>query len=117
MHLIRISISVLSVYLASTAFVHAKDIPYNRNVHMKVGQVVVLKGVRAACDAKTAPSFGRLDKLPKPKLGVLLDGGKGTLFSKSCQRKVPGRAIKFKAKKSGKETIRIYRDRITIRVD
>jgi len=117
MRLGRFLVAVSSVYFAGSVLLYAKDIPYNKKVHLKVGQIIVLKGVRSECSAKVAPSFKELSRLPKPKFGVLLDGGVGTLFSKNCDRKVPARAIKFKATKSGKETISVYDDRVTIRVD
>ena len=113
-HLVLIA---ASVFMASSVYASAKDIPYYKNVRMKVGQTIVLKGVRGECNAKSAPSFASLRRLPKPKLGVLLDGGPGTVFSKNCDRKVPARAIKYKATKSGKEMISVYEDRITIRID
>ena len=108
---------VAGVILAGTAISQAKDIPYYDKVRLKVGQSIVLKGVRTRCNGKTAPKFSRLTKLPKPKLGVLVDGGAGTVLSKNCDRRVPARAIRFKATKKGRETITIYDDRVSIRVD
>ena len=105
-----------AVVFATDPNVYAGDIPYNSNVNLKVGQSVVLKGVRAKCDGTKAPSFASLKKLPKPKTGVLSDGGAGTVDSKRCKGRVPGRAVIFTAKKAGSERLIIYKDEVIIKV-
>lgn len=105
----------VSILLAIPTGVSA-EIAFNKKVSLKVGQSIVLKGVRGDCDAKRAPAFSNLRRLPRPKTGVLKDGGAGTVTSDSCKKKVPARAIKFKATKPGKERITIYRDKFSITV-
>lgn len=112
------TIAAMVIALTFSAFgSFAAEIPFNKKVKLKVGQSIVLKGVRNNCDAKRAPSFASLRKLPKLKTGVLTDGGAGTTISTSCGGSVPARAIKFKATKSGKERARIYGDTIKITVE
>ena len=107
-------VMALGLGLASSAY--AADIPYRKTVTLNVGQSIILKGVRAECNDTRAPSFASLNRLPKPKTGVLSDGGAGTLNSNHCKKNVPARAIKFTAKTKGTETIEIYNDKVSITV-
>ncbi len=112
-----LTIPVMSVLLVSAVPVLAKDFPYRQTVSLKVGQSVILKGVRNQCSKDKAPSWGSLTKMPKLKTGVLTDGGTGTMISKTCNGRVAARAIKFKATKPGSEKVNIYKDafRITVK--
>jgi hypothetical protein len=110
-------------YLFTIAFAltavetHAKDFKYKRSVTLKIGQSVVLKGVRRGC-GKSAPTWaGIKGRLPRSKLGSFSDGGTGTYSSVRCGRKVGARGVKFTAKKAGKEKLVIFLDpfRITVK--
>lgn len=105
-----------AIAVASTVSAVAADIPYRRNVVLKVGQSVVLKGVRPKCNRTRAPRFNRLRRLPSSRLGLLLDGGTGTVKSNRCGKVMPARAIKFRATRRGRETLSIYGDTISITV-
>ena len=96
----------------------AGDIPYRSKVELKVGQSVILKGVRARdCDASRASSFSHISgKLPNLKIGRLSNGGTGTVDSNSCGKTVPARAIKFTATKKGTQRFTIYGDRFKVTV-
>lgn len=93
----------------------AQNIPFNANVTLRVGQSVVLKGVRGEC-GQAAPAFKQLNRLPKSSLGRLSDGGAGSTTSRSCGGPTPARAIRFTAQKAGSEQLTIYEDAITITV-
>lgn len=95
----------------------AAEFIYRESVTLRVGQSVILKGVRGrGCDG-SAPSWGRISgSMPRSKLGTFSDGGRGTVDSDSCGEVVPARGVKFTAKKTGKETLTIYKDRVTITV-
>ena len=107
---------VLTLCTVYTTVASAGIIPYRRSVSLKVGQSIILKGVRGGCNDRRAPSFSRLNRLPRPRTGRLSDGGAGKVRSTSCNKIVPARAIRFTATKKGKERITIYRDRISITV-
>jgi len=110
-----IGICMACFFQVSTAY--SADIPYQESVVLKVGQSVILKGVRARCKGKKAPEFDALSKLPRSKTGKLSDGGAGTVESNSCGKSVPARAIKFTATKTGTERLNIYKDKIKITVN
>lgn len=109
--------SIATAIVMNATAGYAAEIPFNNKVRLKVGQSIVLKGVRNNCDANVAPSFASLRNLPKLKTGVLKDGGAGTTESNRCRGSVPARAIIFKATKPGKERARIYGDTIKITVE
>tara|TARA_R110000751_G_scaffold288076_4_gene393328 strand:+ start:186188 stop:186529 length:342 start_codon:yes stop_codon:yes gene_type:complete len=111
----RFFIFAVACLVATTAW--AGQIPYHPKATLKVGQTVILKGVRTKCDGKRAPGFFSLrSKFPKVKIGVFKDGGKGTVNSKSCNKEVPARAIVFKATKKGKASFQLYGDKFVVTV-
>lgn len=69
---------------------YASDFKYRRNVSIKIGQKVVIYGVRNRdCGAK-APAWDDIaDELPKSTLGEFSDGGAGTTDSKICEGRGP----------------------------
>lgn len=99
-----------------TSSVVAQNIPFSPNVSVRVGQSVVLKGVRGSECGKPALAFRQLSQLPKSSLGSLSDGGVGTTQSRACGGATPARAIKFTAQKVGSEQLTIYDDVINITV-
>jgi hypothetical protein len=102
--------------LFGVQYAQAKDFTYKKHLTLKVGQSVILKGVRYRCSTTRAPSFKSLRKLPRLKTGILMDGGIGTMQSRTCKGRVAARGIRFKATKKGKETALIYSDAFYITV-
>ncbi|MBL4646967.1 MAG: hypothetical protein JKY99_10990 [Rhizobiales bacterium] len=98
---------------SATAF--ASDFKYHKKVNLRVGQSIVVKGVRGKCSGTKAPSFKSLH-LPKIRLGKFSDGGAGTVQSKSCKKRVPARGVKFTATKPGFDKFEIYKDSVIINV-
>lgn len=95
----------------------AEGIPYRRHVTLKVGEAVVLKGVRGDCGAP-APSWSRLSPhLPPTTLGRFSDGGPGEVSSKSCKGMTPARAVRFTATQKGSETLLIFEDTVSVTVE
>lgn len=100
----------------------AKDIPYHRSVTLKVGQTIVLKGVRSSNCGTEAPSWQTISKkLPASKLGSYSDGGAGTVKSNHCFNTygihyVPARGVRFTAKTRGTEKLKIFLDPVSITV-
>lgn len=105
-----------SILLATP--VQATDFKYHRTVTLKVGQSIVLKGVRSHDCSDRAPSWDRIKRgLPRSKLGNFSNGGKGYTVSNSCGGRVAARGVKYTAKKSGKERLVIYDDSVRITVN
>ena len=95
----------------------AADFKYKRSVTLKIGQSVILKGVRSRDCGDKAEEWGPIkNRLPKSKLGKFSDGGAGTVSSNSCGGKVGGRGIRFTADKVGKERLVIFSDAVRITV-
>jgi hypothetical protein len=105
--------AVAAGLMTSSAF--AQNIPFSPNVSVRVGQSVVLKGVRSEC-GQPAMAFKQLNRIPKSSLGRLSDGGVGTTQSRACGGSTPARAIRFTAQKAGSEQLTIYDDVINITV-
>jgi len=107
------------VFSASAGAATYKNLPYIEKALFGVKQAFVIQSIRnqSACGA-AAPSFEAIKPLlPKPKLGVLSDGGVGWRYSYGCKRWVPVRGVVYTAQKTGTETIVILGDStdITIR--
>lgn len=106
----------LIVLLAAAPGALAAEIPYNAKPSIKVGQTIVLKGVRSDCGA-AARSFKQIaGYLPSSKLGTFSDGGVGTVQSRSCGGPTPARAVRFTATAKGRESFTIAGDDFTITV-
>jgi hypothetical protein len=109
--------SVVGMLFAFPAVSLAKDMPYRSSVTVKVGQTVLLKGIRHKDCGKPARAFSYYKpQLPKSSLGTFSDGGVGTTRSDRCGGVVPARGVRFTAKKPGKERLRVMGDPITITV-
>lgn len=92
----------------------ANEITLKKKVNIRIGQSIVVKGVRPnGCDNPTPPTSLRL---PKTSLGTFSTGKTGVTRSRRCGGKVPAREVVFTAKQKGKETFEIYLDKITITV-
>lgn len=106
----------LIVLLATAPGALAAEIPYNAKPSIKVGQTVVLKGVRSDC-GEAAQSWKQIaGKLPTSKLGTFSDGGVGTVNSRRCKGVTPARAVRFTATEKGRESFTIAGDDFTITV-
>lgn len=113
-----------AVFAASLSFavlfstgVLAADFKYLKSVTLKVGQSVILKGIRHPDCEDSAPSWSRVrGHLPNSKLGTFSNGGAGTTKSRSCGGRVGARGIKFTAKKVGNERFIVADDPIRITV-
>lgn len=94
----------------------AQTFQYRRDVTLRVGESVILKGVRWDCGNR-APSWRQIAAgIPESSLGRFSDGGAGTTKSNRCNAVVGARGVRFTATKPGSETLTIYDDRIRIRV-
>lgn len=111
-----IALSLIVASMAGSAY--AKDFPYHKHATLKVGQSIILKGVRGNCEDTTAPTWARIrGRLPKSKTGKFSDGGAGTVRSDSCGKRVVARGVRFTATTKGRENLVIYNDgsRITVK--
>lgn len=108
-----LTILMLSFFLITSKTI-ANEITLKKMVTIRIGQSIVVKGVRPnGCDNPTPPTYLRL---PKTSLGTFSTGKTGMTKSRRCGKKVPAREVVFTAKQKGKETFEIYLDKITIRV-
>jgi hypothetical protein len=104
----------LTIVCASPAF--AQEIRGNMNPVLKVGQTVVLKGVRAPTCGQTPPAFAAMPGQPVSTLGTFSGGRIGTMNSRSCNGSTPAREVRFTAKKAGSETVSVFGDNVNITV-
>lgn len=89
---------------------------YMRNVNVRVGEAVIIHGLRGrACG--DAPSWATTQaRLPNLQTGTLSDGGVGTRYSRQCGGRVPARAILFTPTTPGVEQTSLFGDEINITV-
>jgi hypothetical protein len=85
-------------------------------VDAKVGESYIVHGMRSDCDNKLPEWDNIEDVLPKISTGVFSDGGVGFRYSRSCDGNTLARAIRFTAKKPGREEIVMFGDSIVIEV-
>lgn len=110
----------LGILLAQPAA--AGDFAYHRSVSLKVGQSIVLKGVRNHNCGTRPPGWASIQRqLPKSKLGSFSDGGTGTVQSNFCRerhdiKRVAARGVRFTARTRGQERLTILRDPVSITV-
>ncbi len=116
----KLIVAVACAFLVLLSIVNigwAQGFPFNRNVTLSIGDSIILKGVRSACDGTRAPAWAQVkSRLPKSKTGKFSNGGAGTVISDSCGKELPARGVKFKATKSGSESFTIFKDRFRITV-
>jgi hypothetical protein len=111
----RILAAAALLLVFSSAGVAAQDFAYKRNPTLKVGQTIVLKGVRAPDCRGDAPTWATIAPgLPKPKLGKLSDGGAGHTMSNRCKGRVAARGVRYTATTPGTESFTIYDDKFTV---
>lgn len=117
MRIVTLASTLLFISLFVSVPGMAEDFPFNDVVEIKVGESVILKGVRGRECEDPAPAWSRLaDRLPSSDLGILSDGGAGFTDSGRCKGRVPARGVKFTATKPGTETLEIYKDEFRITV-
>lgn len=115
-------ISAIALPLAGLAFgpastAEAAHFKFNKSVTMKVGQRVVLKGVRnRRCGGRTPRWSTTVTRLPATRLGTYYNAGAGTAYSERCGATVPARGIGFTATRAGETTVKIFGDEIKIKV-
>lgn len=109
------SLVSMAVMFSTSAF--AAEFKYRKSVTLKVGQSIILKGIRSADCSRAAPSWGQVrHHIPRSKLGTFSNGGAGTTKSRSCDGTVGARGVKFTAKNAGSERLVVADDPIRIRV-
>ena len=89
-------------------------IPYQKNITLAVGQAAVIHGMRGECGQ--SPDVSKFDKAGPTKRGVLSLGQPGVRKSTSCGGFTPAIEIVFTATKPGRETLKLFGDKIKIRV-
>jgi len=95
---------------------HDNDIPWRREVSLKVGEKVVIHGYRGECGMMPSETERAEFKLPKLETGTLLAGKLGVRISRQCNGATPAREVVFRAEHPGTETFIIFEDDVTVRV-
>lgn len=109
------AVSIAMLVLPTSSL--AKDMPYRSSVNVKVGQSVLVMGIRHKDCGAPARAFSHYKpQLPKSSLGTFSDGGVGTTRSSRCKGVVPARGVIFTARKPGKERLRIMGEPVAITV-
>jgi hypothetical protein len=103
----------IAASVACISSASAQQIPTNLSPTLKVGETVVIKGVRGSVCGQPA---GPLAGLPKSSLGRFSGGREGTVNSRACAGMTPARELRFTATKAGSETVSAYSDTVTITV-
>jgi hypothetical protein len=98
---------------ATTQTASGPVIPTNLSPTLRVGETVVIKGVRGQSCGQPR---GSLENLPTSSLGRFSGGRAGSVNSRSCGGMTPGRELRFTASKAGTETLSVFDDRVTITV-
>jgi hypothetical protein len=106
------TITALTVFCSSPPAI-AQNIPTNLNPTVRVGQTVIIKGVRGS---ECGQAAGAINNMPRSTLGTFSSGSAGTVVSRSCNGLTPARELRFTAKKPGTETITALGDSVTITV-
>jgi hypothetical protein len=106
------AVTALTVLFSSMpAF--AQNIPTNLSPTVRVGQTVVVKGVRSR---ECGQAAGPINNTPRSTLGTFSSGAIGTVNSRSCGGPTPARELRFTARKPGTETISAQGDTVTLTV-
>jgi hypothetical protein len=108
-------LAAFAAIIACTSPASAQAIPSNLSPTLKVGQTVVLKGVRSKTCGQTPPPF-EASEVPSSSLGRFSAGRVGTMNSRSCNGSTPAREVRFTATKTGSETLSVFGDSVTITV-
>ncbi|MBX3547430.1 hypothetical protein [Chelatococcus sp.] len=96
----------------------AQSITFSRNIALKIGQSVIVHGIRGRTCSDGAPSWSQAKaELPSSSLGSFSDGGVGTRNSRACGGMVPARAVRFKAIRKGSEVLNIQQDPISVTIN
>ena len=107
---------LLSFILAATSVAANSGnlIERKREVVLKVGQSVVVNGIRGECGKR--PTGLQLKKTRKTKLGVMSFGRWGVKESDRCGGMTPAIEIVYTARKKGSEIVKSDGSRIKITV-
>jgi hypothetical protein len=112
-----LGVAAAAMFATSVGAATYNNTPPMSRVLLGVDQTIAINSIRAdSCGAKP-PSFKSVkSRLPKPKLGVLVDGGIGWRYSSGCNAWVRARAIVYKARKVGTESVLIGADETIVTV-
>jgi hypothetical protein len=105
------ALALIAALLPASAFAQSSDIPYVRDIDLRVGQSTVIYGYIDDCGV--APTRVRL---PQSRTGTLSVGRMGARESRRCGGRVPAVEIVFTGNRAGREEFRINEDRFTVRV-
>jgi len=120
MQKISLVIAAAAVFLSATAAFadNSNKVPYRKNVSVKVGQSIVIHGLRGECGM--LPKESAVTAMEKRyrdiKVGKITAGKKGVRNSASCGGRTPVVEAIFTAQQKGRVKIDLFGDIISIRV-
>ncbi len=96
----------------------SNSVPYKERVNVKVGQGVVIHGLRGDCGkAPTKSAVASMEqKYRDIKVGKIVAGKAGVRRSRSCGGATPVVEAVFVAQKKGRVKIELFGDPISIKV-
>ncbi|MGL4497036.1 MAG: hypothetical protein ACRCXM_01280 [Beijerinckiaceae bacterium] len=107
----------LILLLAGAGVAQAQTLQFSPQVTLKIGQSAILNGARANQCGAPAPDWATVRTwLPPTDLGTFADAGLQKKFSDSCRGEVAVRAVRFTARKTGSERMRLFGDQLTVSV-
>ena len=117
----KIFVSAAIIFLTSTSLTFADNsnkVPYRDKVTVKVGQSVVVHGLRGKCGA--LPTKSDVSKMQKQygnvQVGKIVAGKQGVRNSKSCGGATPVIEAVFVAQSKGRVAFELFGDPISITV-
>lgn len=109
-----LALAALPLGLADPAFAEKPNrVPYKEKVTLKVGEAMVIHGLRGDCGK--LPPKSQLKPI-KFTTGTVVFGKEGVRKSNSCGGDTPVYEAIFKAETKGKEKIELFGDPISITV-
>lgn len=97
----------------TVAGAQGREIAWQRQAELKVGQSMVVYGYRGDCGQRPDPAQVRV---PATKTGTFSFGKMGVRQSNRCGGTTPAIELVFTATAPGRETIKVQGDEIRIRV-
>lgn|GEM_PF-1131861 len=110
---IGIPAAAMLLFAASAVAQGQNVVPYRENVQLKVGQAMVVHGLRGDCGQLPAKSKMKPVQF---QTGHVQYGKQGVRRSKSCGGMTPVYEAIFVAERPGKERIELFGDPISITV-
>lgn len=121
MRILASTLSLVTIFMLSASFVFGDEvnhIPFKEKITVKVGESIVIHGLRGECGKLPEPSeiTAMEARYVDVKVGKIIAGKDGVRGSRSCGGLTPVVEAVFVAQKKGRVKLRLFGDEISIRV-